>query len=377
MCRHLAYLGPRRTLHDLVYGPPHSLEVQAYAPRMSRSCLLNADGFGVGWYADEDGPGPAAGSGTGSGPGSGPGAPGPVRYRRTGPIWNDVSFAEVARVLRSRCVLAAVRSATPGFPADESCAQPFRAGRWLFSHNGRVDGFPALEGRLREAAHAALAEDGAGIVARVGTPAEVAGTPGTPPSGPGVHAPAAAGTGMADSVADGTARGTAGGVAQSTARGTAGGVAEGAATGSATGSATDVTDGVACGPAGDVTTGEDDGAASGWAGVPDARAPVDSALLFAIAVGRWRRGASLADGLADVVTGVPGLAGSRLNLLATDGIRLAATAWGDTLFTRGDQVATGVVIASEPYDDGPDWKPVPDRSLVIADATGLRVRPLA
>ena len=36
-------------------------------------------------------------------------------------------------------MLAAVRSATVGMPLDESAAAPFTDGRWLVSHNGRVD----------------------------------------------------------------------------------------------------------------------------------------------------------------------------------------------------------------------------------------------
>ncbi len=36
-------------------------------------------------------------------------------------------------------MLAAVRSATVGMPIDESAAAPFTDGRWLLSHNGRVD----------------------------------------------------------------------------------------------------------------------------------------------------------------------------------------------------------------------------------------------
>ena len=39
----------------------------------------------------------------------------------------------------SGCVLAAVRSATPGMPPDETAAAPFQHGRWLLSHNGVVD----------------------------------------------------------------------------------------------------------------------------------------------------------------------------------------------------------------------------------------------
>jgi glutamine amidotransferase len=41
-------------------------------------------------------------------------------------------------VLSSGAVLAAVRSATPGMPMDETAAAPFTDGQWLLSHNGRV-----------------------------------------------------------------------------------------------------------------------------------------------------------------------------------------------------------------------------------------------
>ena len=57
---------------------------------------------------------------------------------------------------------------------------------------------------------------------------------------------------------------------------------------------------------------------------------------------------------------------ARLNVLLANGSRMLATAWGDTLFIlRRDD---GVVLASEPYDDDPDWEDVPDRHLV--DVTG-------
>jgi glutamine amidotransferase len=39
-------------------------------------------------------------------------------------------------------VLAAVRSATVGMPVTETAAAPFTEGRWLFSHNGVVRGWP-------------------------------------------------------------------------------------------------------------------------------------------------------------------------------------------------------------------------------------------
>jgi len=254
MCRHLGYLGPPRTLHELIYAPPHSLEHQSYAPLHNLHNTVNADGFGVGWFDRTRGDGEGR-----------PGADRARRFRRAQPIWTDASFREVAEVIESRCVVAAVRSASIGFPVDESCAQPFRADGRLFSHNGVIEGFPGVEAKLRDLA-------------------------------------------------------------------------------------------------GDL------------AGTPDARAPVDSALLFALTVRRWRAGRRLGEGLADAVAAVSALAPGRYNLLAADGFTLAATTWGDSLFIRSTDEE--VVIASEPYDAAPEWDRVPDRSLVVADASGVRIRPL-
>ena len=91
---------------------------------------MNADGFGVGWYADGD--------------------QDPARYRRGVPMWADPSLPDVARVTRSRAVLAAVRSATPGTAVGEQAAAPFGGGRWLFSHNGSLEGWPAVAAAVAE-----------------------------------------------------------------------------------------------------------------------------------------------------------------------------------------------------------------------------------
>jgi gamma-glutamyl hercynylcysteine S-oxide hydrolase len=119
VCRHLAYLGAPRTLGELLLEPEHGLLVQSYAPRRQAHGLMNADGWGVGFYA--------------------PARPEPARWRSSRPLWSDASFASLAPVLSSACVLAAVRSATAGMPADETAAAPFQSGRWLLSHNGVAD----------------------------------------------------------------------------------------------------------------------------------------------------------------------------------------------------------------------------------------------
>lgn len=122
MCRHLAYLGPPLPLGALLFDPPHSLARQSWAPSdMRGGGTVNADGFGVGWYATGDEP---------------------VRYRGDRPIWADPTLPALAATTRSHAVLAAVRSATVGMPVVSSAAAPFTDGRWLFSHNGVVPGWP-------------------------------------------------------------------------------------------------------------------------------------------------------------------------------------------------------------------------------------------
>lgn len=122
MCRHIAYLGPQEPLGRLLVEPEHALYRQSWAPRRQRYGTVNADGFGVGWYADGD--------------------PAPARYRRAGPIWADLSFADLARVVRTRALLAAVRDATLAGADAEAAAAPYASGTWLFSHNGAVTGWP-------------------------------------------------------------------------------------------------------------------------------------------------------------------------------------------------------------------------------------------
>jgi gamma-glutamyl hercynylcysteine S-oxide hydrolase len=122
MCRHLAYIGEPVTLREIVVEPPFGLYRQSWAPREQRHGTVNVDGFGVGWYAEDD--------------------PIPARYRRTGPVWADPAFADLGRVVRTRALLAAVRDATEGSAAGAEAAAPFGRGIWLFSHNGAVTGWP-------------------------------------------------------------------------------------------------------------------------------------------------------------------------------------------------------------------------------------------
>ena len=117
MCRHLGWLGEPRSLASLVLEPPSGLLVQSYAPRRQKHGLMNADGWGVGFFDR----GVAR------------------RWRSAAPLWGDTSFTSVAPALSSDCVVAAVRSASIGMPIEPSASAPFTDGQWLLSHNGLVD----------------------------------------------------------------------------------------------------------------------------------------------------------------------------------------------------------------------------------------------
>lgn len=122
MCRHIAYLGPARTLADLLIDRERGLLRQSWAPSdMRGGGTVNADGFGAGWYTAD-------------------GAI--VRYRRSVPMWADANFAALAGTVSSSAVLAAVRSATVGMPIVETACAPFVFDDWMFSHNGKIFDWP-------------------------------------------------------------------------------------------------------------------------------------------------------------------------------------------------------------------------------------------
>lgn len=240
--RHLAYIGEPISLQALLLDPEHSLAHQSWSPRTQLHGVVNADGFGAGWYAlgrDE-----------------------PVRYRRAQPIWTDASFASLAPTIRSGCILGAVRSGTTTFAHDESVVAPFAQGRWLFSHTGNVSDWH----RARRTLY--------------------------------------------DRTVD----------------------------------------------------------------IPEAAAPVDSALMFGLAASRWTAGTPLGSALVEVIREVQTVGGGRLNMLAVDGRGIAGTTYGERLFVL--EKDAGIAVASEPYDDDPDWVEVPEGVLVEAGEHGLTLTPL-
>ena len=125
MCRWLAYSGPPLRLSDLLTRPEHSLIDQSRHARQNVE-TTNGDGFGVGWYSDQETPGV---------------------YHETHPAWNDQNLRSLADHVQSGLFLAHVRAAT-GTPIQNSNCHPFRFERWLFQHNGSVPEFGRLKRQL-------------------------------------------------------------------------------------------------------------------------------------------------------------------------------------------------------------------------------------
>ena len=110
MCRHLAYVGAPLRCGALLTDPPHSLVRQSWAPRRQQHGVVNADGFGVGWYVD--------------------GVAEPARYRGGRRSGRDESFADLARVVahRWRCWPPSGRPPS-GMAGGQAAAAPFRPAR--------------------------------------------------------------------------------------------------------------------------------------------------------------------------------------------------------------------------------------------------------
>lgn len=107
---------------DLLVSADHSLAKQSCRDRCGET---HGDGWGIGWYQAE----------------------GPVVTREAAAASASPLFADVARDIRSTIILGHVRNASVGKVSTEN-THPFKAGRWLFAHNGTITGFEYLKERI-------------------------------------------------------------------------------------------------------------------------------------------------------------------------------------------------------------------------------------
>jgi predicted glutamine amidotransferase len=125
MCRWMGWSGQPVVVEELLFKPKHGLVDQSLHSRMGVE-TTNGDGFGLGWYGQGEGPGV---------------------YHGVAPAWGDENLRELASHIESHLFLAHVR-ATTGTAIQQTNCHPFRHGRWLFVHNGVIQGFELMRREL-------------------------------------------------------------------------------------------------------------------------------------------------------------------------------------------------------------------------------------
>lgn len=71
------------------------------------------------------------------------------------PAWNNINLKEICQATYSDCIMAHVRAASKGSGVSQQNCHPFKAGRLMFCHNGRIDSFVLLRRRY----HALLTDE--------------------------------------------------------------------------------------------------------------------------------------------------------------------------------------------------------------------------
>jgi predicted glutamine amidotransferase len=104
--------------------------LQSYKSK-ERKEPLNGDGFGVGWYAPEN-------------------SPTPCIFTSITPAWSNDNLRRLSEHVKSPCFFAHIRAASPGMKVSELNCHPFQHGRYLWMHNGTIQGFWQVRRRLRE-----------------------------------------------------------------------------------------------------------------------------------------------------------------------------------------------------------------------------------
>jgi predicted glutamine amidotransferase len=136
MCRWVGYSGAAIRPEELLYEPEHSLIAQSTSSKFYENGI-NGDGLGLGWYGTRDRPGV---------------------YRNATPAWGDENLREICEQVESPLFLAHIRAATETPVQDTNC-HPFRYGRWIFVHNGFIEGFKHVHRDLLLAVDPSLFEN--------------------------------------------------------------------------------------------------------------------------------------------------------------------------------------------------------------------------
>ena len=180
MCRWITLISAEPvSLSDVVIAPVNSLLQQSrdasFHPGngLLNNSVMNGDGFGIGWYHTNVAICPSMDAGpsadgtrdiTPNGAPSSSSANGfhlhpsvsvdstvhasAAVFKDIFPAWNNMNLREVCMSTSSNCIMAHVRAASKNTGISHQNCHPFKAGRLLFCHNGRIDQFSLVRRRF-------------------------------------------------------------------------------------------------------------------------------------------------------------------------------------------------------------------------------------
>lgn len=145
MCRWITLLSSEQVpLSDIVTSPSNSLiqlsKDASFHPGYTEmnNHRMNGDGFGVGWYHSICPPEHRQNELCTRDASEHMSA---AVFKDTQPAWNNANLRELSKAIQSHCIVAHVRAASPFAGITEPNCHPFKAGRLLFCHNGRIPRF--------------------------------------------------------------------------------------------------------------------------------------------------------------------------------------------------------------------------------------------
>jgi glutamine amidotransferase len=194
MCRWITLLSTESfSLSDIVLSPSNSMVQMSidasFHPGYGdiNNHVMNGDGFGVGWYHNNyfvdkhassskhpmNGTTVVTTTNGSSSTNNNGNNPNPNTTDETNdtckkhgqrlaavfkdilPAWNNINLKEICQAAHSDCMMAHVRAASKGSGVSQQNCHPFKAGRLMFCHNGRIDSFTLLRRRY----HALLSDE--------------------------------------------------------------------------------------------------------------------------------------------------------------------------------------------------------------------------
>ncbi|KAL7565705.1 hypothetical protein ACA910_005401 [Epithemia clementina (nom. ined.)] len=154
MCRWITVMSAKNmSLSDVVLAPPNSLVQLSRDASIhpgfgsDNNHITNGDGFGIGWYHSNMTTIPRYPSLNNENIEGHANIYAAV-FKDTAPAWNNQNLREICVATKSHAILAHVRAASRFARVTQENCHPFKAGRLLFCHNGRIDKFPNIRRKL-------------------------------------------------------------------------------------------------------------------------------------------------------------------------------------------------------------------------------------